>query len=52
VANRRIDLVVDDEEVARRRARWAPPALPERGWRRLFAETVLQAHEGADLRFL
>jgi len=52
VCNRRIDLLVDDEEIARRRARWVPPELPERGWRRLFAETVLQASEGADLKFL
>jgi dihydroxy-acid dehydratase len=52
VRGRRIELVVADEEIARRRARWAPPELPDRGWRRLFAETVLQASEGADLRFL
>jgi len=52
VLNRQIDLVVDDAEITRRRARWAPPELPERGWRRLYAENVLQAHEGADLKFL
>ncbi len=52
VANRRVDLLVDDDEVARRRSALRPFGLPDRGWRRLHAENVLQASEGADLRFL
>jgi dihydroxy-acid dehydratase len=52
VANRRIDLLVDDAELDRRRTALSPPPLPERGWKRLYATTVLQANEGADLDFL
>jgi dihydroxy-acid dehydratase len=52
VPERRIDLLVAEEELVRRRAEFQPPPLPERGWRRLYAETVLPASEGADLRFL
>jgi len=48
----KLDLLVDDTELARRRSLWAPPPLPHRGWRRLYAENVLQAHLGADLEFL
>jgi dihydroxy-acid dehydratase len=52
VSARRIDLLVDEEELQRRRQAWTPPPLPARGWARLHAETVLPASEGADLRFL
>ena len=52
VDERRLDLLVDPAELARRREEWAPPPLPERGWRRLYAERVQQAHLGADLDFL
>ena len=53
VASRRIELEVDDEELARRRAGWAaPPAHADRGWVRLYTEHVLQADRGADLDFL
>jgi len=52
VDERRIDLLVDDAELARRRTEWSPPPLPPRGWRRLYAERVLPAHLGADLDFL
>ena len=48
----RIELLVDDEELARRHALFAPAALPARGWRRLHAQHVQQAHLGADLDFL
>jgi dihydroxy-acid dehydratase len=50
---RRLDLLVGDAELARRRAAWAPSAAPPvRGYRRLFAERVLQAPEGCDFDFL
>ncbi|WP_236791886.1 dihydroxy-acid dehydratase [Amycolatopsis sp. GM8] len=52
VPARRIDLLVDEAEVARRLAEFTPAPLPARGWRRLYAETVLPASEGADLSFL
>ena len=52
VDERRIDLTVDEDELGRRRAAFRPPPLPERGWLRLHAEHVLQAHLGADLDFL
>jgi dihydroxy-acid dehydratase len=50
---RRLDLLVPEDELARRRAAWRPPAPPpERGYRRLFAERVLQAPRGCDFDFL
>jgi dihydroxy-acid dehydratase len=50
---RRIDLLVSEAELARRRAAWTPPvATPARGYRRLFAERVLQATDGCDFDFL
>lgn len=52
VENRRIDLLVDDDELAARRSSAAPRTVPARGWRRLYAETVTQAHLGADLDFM
>ena len=52
VIGRRIDLLVEDAELTRRRAELVPRELPARGWRRLHAEHVLQADLGADLDFL
>src|SRR5690606_19133447 len=53
VEARRLHLDVSDEEVARRRAAWAPPApLAERGWVKLYVDHVEQAEKGADLDFL
>jgi dihydroxy-acid dehydratase len=52
VAGRRIDLLVDEDELARRRGSVGRASLPARGWPRLYAETVLQANLGADLAFL
>jgi len=52
-AARRLNLVVDDIELTRRRAAWTPRPLQfERGYGRLFLEHVLQAHEGVDFDFL
>ncbi len=45
----RLDLLVDNAELQRRRAGWVPPAHPGTGWRRLHTERVQQAHLGADL---
>ena len=53
VPNRRIDLLVSEEEMAQRKAAWQPPKPKyERGWGKLYYETVQQAHLGADLDFL
>jgi dihydroxyacid dehydratase/phosphogluconate dehydratase len=53
VAQRALDLVVDPAELARRRDAWEPPPRKdERGYRRLHADSVLQANEGCDFAFL
>ena len=52
VAARRLDLLVDDTEIARRRSQLRPAAPPPRGYARLFAEHVLQADRGCDFDFL
>lgn len=52
VRDRRVDLLVADDELARRRATWIPPTLPHRGWDRIVAEQVLQADQGCDFRAL
>ena len=52
VAERRIDLLVDADELAKRRADLPAFPIPERGWRRLYATTVLSASEGADMDWL
>jgi dihydroxy-acid dehydratase len=55
VAGRRINLEVDDEELAIRRAALEasdPLVVPARGWQKLYVEHVLQANTGADLDFL
>ncbi len=50
---RRLELHVSAEEMARRRQAWVAPAQPfERGWTRLYQAHVTQAHEGCDLDFL
>ncbi|MDQ3752489.1 MAG: dihydroxy-acid dehydratase [Actinomycetota bacterium] len=52
-AGRRLDLLVNDTEMAARRAAWTPPPRKdERGYRALFADHVLQANEGCDFDFL
>jgi dihydroxy-acid dehydratase len=52
---RRLELLVDEAEIARRLAAWTPPApLPgaERGYHRLYREQVNQAPQGCDFEFL
>jgi len=53
VAARRLDLVVPEDELQRRRARWAPQAerFP-RGYARLYLDHVRQANDGCDFDFL
>src|SRR5688572_10143695 len=52
VPARRLHLDVSDEELARRKAAWIPPASPARGYYKLYVDTVQQADKGADLDFL
>ena len=53
VAKRRLQLLVSDEELAKRRAAWKPPKPhATRGYVKMYVDTVNQASEGADLDFL
>ena len=50
---RRIDMVVSDDELARRRTAWAPPTPRyERGYGWMFSKHIEQANEGCDFDFL
>lgn len=54
-AGRRLELLVDDAELERRRAAWSappPPAGADRGYLKLFLEQVEQAELGCDFAFL
>jgi dihydroxy-acid dehydratase len=51
-AARRLDLLVDDAELQRRRAHLQPARRAARGYERLFVDHVLQASDGCDLDFL
>jgi len=50
VAERRLDLLVAPEELARRPV--AVPPIPERGYAQLYLREVLQADRGCDFNFL
>jgi dihydroxy-acid dehydratase len=52
VPGRTLTLEVDDGELERRRASWAPPPMPESGYAWLYTQHVLQADQGADFGFL
>lgn len=53
VPNRRLDVLVSDEELAARGARWQPPQPAfRRGYGALLCRYVLQADEGCDFDFL
>ncbi len=54
-AERRLELLVDEAELERRRRLWEAAAREpgyDRGWYRLYIDTVLQADRGCDLDFL
>jgi dihydroxy-acid dehydratase len=53
LAERRLDLCVDPEELERRRQEWRPPARTHtRGYRNLYDQHIEQAHLGCDFDFL
>lgn len=55
VSNKRIDLLVDEQELERRRSQFVSSARDEktlRGYDKLYAKEVLQADQGCDFEFL
>jgi dihydroxy-acid dehydratase len=53
VPGRKLTVKVSDDELARRKAAWRPPAPRySRGYGRVFASHVTQANEGCDFDFL
>ena len=53
VAERRLDLLVDDAEMAHRRANWTPPVSKfSRGYTHMYLDHVTQANEGCDFDYL
>jgi len=52
VKDRKLDLLVSEAELSRRRADLKVPPLPARGYARLYNEHILQADGGCDFDFL
>lgn len=52
VEKRRLDLLVSEDELEKRRASWVAPEVPARGYARLYREHVMQATSGCDFDFL
>ena len=53
VAERRLDLLISDDELQARLGRWTPPPRQHlRGYPRLYVDHVLQADSGCDFDFL
>jgi len=53
INERRIDMLVDDDELVRRREAWTPPAPKfQRGYGWMFSQHIKQADEGCDFDYL
>jgi dihydroxy-acid dehydratase len=53
VRERKIDLLVSNEELTKRKAAWRAPSVPpSRGYAKLYMDHVLQAEHGCDFDFL
>jgi dihydroxy-acid dehydratase len=53
VRERKIDLLVSEAELKKRKSQWrAPSATPSRGYAKLYMDHVLQAEDGCDFDFL
>jgi len=52
VSRRKLELLVGDDELNRRRAGFTPTSPPHRGYAKLYADHVLQADQGCDFDFL
>ncbi len=51
--NRRLDMLVTEDEIARRRTAWTPPEPRfQRGWGWIYSKHVTQADKGCDFDFL
>ncbi|WP_174804465.1 L-arabinonate dehydratase [Martelella limonii] len=51
--NRSLNMLVDEVELARRRAAWSPPEQRfQRGWGYMFSQHVTQADKGCDFDYL
>lgn len=51
--NRRLDMLVTEDEIARRRTAWTPPEPRfQRGWGWIYSRHVTQADKGCDFDFL
>lgn len=49
----KLELEVEEEELARRKQAWKAPApVASRGYSRMYVDNVTQSHEGCDLGFL
>ncbi|MEZ5848819.1 MAG: L-arabinonate dehydratase [Geminicoccaceae bacterium] len=52
VAARRLDMLVDDAELAERRKAFRPKPAPARGYEQMFVRHIQQAHDGCDFDYL
>jgi L-arabonate dehydrase len=53
VAKRKLNLLISEDELAKRKKAWQAPKPPlDRGYWKLYNDHVLQASDGADLDFL
>jgi dihydroxy-acid dehydratase len=52
IENKRIDLLVEADEIARRLEGFRPPPAPARGYKALYRRSVTQAPQGCDFDFL
>ena len=53
IPNRSLNMLVDEEELSRRRAEWkAPPPRFERGYGWMFSQHISQADQGCDFDYL
>lgn len=52
IKERRVDLLVAEDEIARRLADHRPPPAPTRGYKALYRRSVTQAPDGCDFDFL
>lgn len=52
IANKQINLLLEEAEIKRRLAHHRPPPAPVRGYKSLYRRSVLQAPEGCDFDFL
>lgn len=52
VEKRKLELLVPEEELEKRKLEWTAPVLADRGYTKLFQQHVLQADKGCDFDFL